>query len=202
VSKNNVRAALVIGVVVGVALLLWAAMPRKDFCADSIRGFKARANASFGVIRTGYESLKGALGTESSMAVPQLENLDALDFTALRACEVNCGILSSCLRFVFFRPPSQACPREYDELLQAQRRAEALLERLAVMERQTKAAGADISKLEEARAEVDQLEKAGAATGTRLARAEERQHQVEADIAARLLRVSSDLADLQGGASL
>jgi hypothetical protein len=197
VNNNKIRTTLVIGVLAGVGLLLLAALPKKDFCTDSIRGYAERASASFGVIRTGYESLKGALGTDSSFEVPQIQDLNALNYTALRACEMSCGILSSCLRFVFFSPPSEACPREYNELLKAQRRAEDLLERLVLIEKQTKEAEAEVPELEKARADVEQLEKAGAATGTRLARAEERQRQVEAEIANQLLRISSDLSNLQ-----
>lgn len=193
-SKAN-RIAPLVGVL-AVLGALWVVLPRNDLCADTIRGFKERASAAVDIIRTGYDSLKGALGTESVLEVPQIENLNALNFSVLRACDTHCQLLMRCLRFVFLKPPSEACPREYDDLLKTQRRAEGVLERLAMIERQTKDAQAQVPAIKEARTNVEELQRAGGATGSQLALAEAKQRQLEDALSGRLRSISSQLSEL------
>ena len=99
------KLVLSLGVLSVLALLLYIVLPKRDICADTIRGYKESANASFGAIRSGFDSLKGALGRESTFEVPQIEKLDALKLSVLQACDVQCRLLSECLRFMFLLHP-------------------------------------------------------------------------------------------------
>lgn len=191
------KAALLIGALAALLVLLFIALPNKDICADTIRGYKEKANASVEIIRSGYRSLKGALGTESVVEVPQIEKLDALNFSVLRACDTHCRLLTHCLRFVLFKPPSEACPQEYRDLQDTQLRAEGVLQRLAMVGAQMKEAQAQVPAVQKARSDVQELEKAGGATGARLALAQAKQRQLDTEFSASLHQISTQLAELE-----
>jgi chaperonin cofactor prefoldin len=197
VVSKTMQAGLAIGVLAAIVVVLVLALPRKDICMDTVRGFKAQANSSVGVIRSGFDSLKGTLGTESSLQVREIENLDALNFSVLRSCETSCQILSQCLRFVFFQAPSAACPQEYRDLKDTQSRAEGVLERLSTLAKQVNEAKAQAPQVQKARQEVQELEKSPGATGTRLAQARATQSKLEGDLSSRLSRISLDLTELR-----
>lgn len=69
------QAWLGIGVIAAAVVVLLLMLPKKDICTDTIRGFTESANSSVGVILSGYTSLKGALGTESTYKAPEIEKL-------------------------------------------------------------------------------------------------------------------------------
>lgn len=194
---NTKKATILAGALAALLVLLFIALPNKDICADTIRGYKERANASIDIIRSGYKSLKGTLGTESVLEVPQIQKLDALNFSVLRACDTHCRLLTHCLRFVMFKPPSEACPQEYRDLKDTQLRAEGVLERLAMVGAQMKEAQAQVPAVQKARSDVQELEKAGGATGVRLALAQAKQRQLDTELSERLHLISTQLAELE-----
>ncbi len=194
--KNKRATYIAVALVVIVGLLL-VMIPRQDICTDTVRGYKEQASSSLNVIRTGYESLAGALGRGSSVEVPQIEDLDAANFSALRACEVQCRLLTRCLRFVFFTSPSSACPQEYKDLKETQQRAEQLLERLSMIGSEVNKAQAQVPAIREARAEVREIEVTSGATGNQLALAQARQRRLEGEMAAQVSRISTELSKLR-----
>lgn len=195
--NKTTKTALVVGALIALLVLLFFALPSKDICADAIRGYKKRANASVEIIRSGYKSLKGALGTETVLEVPQIEKLGVLDYLVLRACDTHCRLLTHCLRFVLFKPPSEACPQEYRDLKDTQLRAEGVLQRLAMVGAQMKEAQTQVPAVQQARRDVQELEKASGATGARLALARAKQRQLDAELSARLHQITTQLAELE-----
>jgi hypothetical protein len=190
------QAWLGIGVIAAATVVLVLVLPKKDICTDTIRGFTESANSSVGVILSGYTSLKGTLGTESSYKAPEIEKLDSANFAVLRSCDVSCRILSECLRFTF-RAPSVACPQEYADLMDKQKRAEGVLLRLAALAKQVDDAKVQVvPKVRKAREEVQELEKTPGATGARLAQAVAVQKKLEEDLSVRLGQIASDLSEL------
>ena len=81
VVSKIMQAGLAIGVLAAIVAVLVLVIPSKDICTDTVRGFKEQASSSVAVIRSGYDSLKGTLGTGSSYQVREIENLDALNFS-------------------------------------------------------------------------------------------------------------------------
>jgi hypothetical protein len=100
------------------------------------------------------------------------------------------------LRFVFFKPPSEACPREYRDLNDTQQRAEGVLERLAMVGAKLKEAQSQVPAVQKARSDVQELEKAPGATGARLALAQAEQHRLDNELSALLSQISTQLSDL------
>lgn len=192
------RASLIVVVLVVTVVVLTTMLPRKDICSDAIRGYKDRAAATVDVIRSGYASIRGELGTESILEVPQIANLTALDFSVLRACDTHCRLLSECmrLRVLLFKPPSESCPQEYHDLKETQRRTEDVLERLAKISKQIEDAQAQTPAVKSAHDDVKELEKTGGATGSRLAQAEARQRALDEKLNASLRLASTELSSL------
>ena len=170
---------------------------RKDICADTVRGYKEKVGSSVSVIRSGFDSLKGSLGTDSSYEVPELSNLDVGSYQALQRCDTSCRVLSQCLRFVFFSAPSVACPEEYKDLKETQANAEIVLGRLAGVAKQVDEVKAQVPEVQRARSEVAELEKSPGATGSRLAIARAKQSEVDQDLTKRLKLLSASVAALR-----
>ncbi|UOV08546.1 hypothetical protein MUU77_17350 [Pseudoxanthomonas sp. F37] len=193
-KKKHLYSAIALGVVVAV---LWLLLPKKDMCADTVRGYKESADASLSAIRSGYDSLSAKLKREASIEVPPIRDLDAAKFSALRACDVQCQLLTRCLRFVVFKAPSAACPKEYSDLQETQKRAEQMLERLSNVKGKIDAAAQQAPAIAQAAAEVRELELTSGATGTRLAQAQMKQETLEADMMAKVEQIAAELAELQ-----
>ena len=180
-----------------VVVLLVILLPGKELCEDKIRGNRQSAESSLNAIRSGYEGLSAKIGRGSSVEVPQIPELDAAKFSALRACDVQCQLLTRCLRFVFLEAPSAACPKEYADLQETQKRAEQMLERLNNVRREVDAAIQQAPAIQQAQAEVRELELASGATGTRLAQAQFKQQRLEADMQATVAHINRELKKVQ-----
>lgn len=184
-------ALLVLSLIVVIALL-----PGRDICSDDIRGFEREASSSLEAIRTKLESIKASARVQEIYNVPQLKDLNAANFAALRACDSQCKLLSQCLRFVYFRPPSEACPTEYNDYKATTKSASEILGKLQQVETQTNQVAAKVEDLSRIERSVAELEKTSSSTGGRLAILQAEARRAKVEISQDLMGVSDGLNEL------
>lgn len=189
---------LLIGAGLVVVLLIWF-FPSKDICSDEVRGYETAAKASLDAARESLISLKASLGNEESQKVPsQIDGLTATNFAALKACDTQCKILGRCLRFVYLKSPSDACPTEYKDYKARVNSALELLAGLQRLDTVAKKAAPKAQALKKARQEVKELERSSGSVGSRLEILKERAQQLEADLDPDLLAIQSESKAILG----
>ncbi|TXL70116.1 hypothetical protein FHP25_35940 [Vineibacter terrae] len=168
IGATTVAALLVMIIVIGILVLL---IPPKDICADDVRGYERAASASLNVIRQNLSKIEATAGTAERLQVPaQLKGLSPTNFAALRACDTQCKLLGRCLRYVYLRAPSEACPTEYADYKTRVDSALKVLERLEEMAKKSEQVARGAESLGETREKIKQLESSAlGSTGGRLA---------------------------------
>ncbi len=166
-KKKN--AYIGIGLVATVVCTVLVLLPSDDICADEIRGFERSAAASLTAARTGYKQIMATASRIESFTVPPFPNLTPADFSALDACNVQCKLLSRCLKFRIFARPSEACPVEYEDYRQATRDATEFLAELQTLQASTRVTASKALTVTETIEDVERAEKLPGSTGGRLA---------------------------------
>lgn len=166
-SKLNIIGIFFIVIFVGAAYFL---ISKDDICTDKIRGFEQSASSAVEGARQSFSKISATVKSEEIYKTAQIfENLTPADFSVLRACDIQCALLTRCLKFVFFSPPSEACPREYEDF---QAQSKAASELLAKLE-QTRSAASQLAKeadqIDSLRSGIAEIEKSSGSTGGRVA---------------------------------
>ncbi len=183
----------------GVSLMIFftivvvALLPRGDICSDDIRGYKKKASASLNAARTKISSIKAAIDVEDTFEVPQLEGLSSTSFPALRACDTHCKLLDQCLRFVFFTPPSEACPTEYSDYKEATNSASQLLEKLHNLELSAEHVYKTTEQLVSVKKHIEEIENSSGSTGGRIAVLNAQAKSIESELSQTLLAISKEI---------
>lgn len=166
--KNWIGAGILL-LLVFVGIAYWV-IPKEDICADKVRGFEQNASSAVEGARQSFEKISATVKSEQIYKTAQIfDKLSPADFSVLKACDTQCALLTRCLRFVFFTPPSQACPREYEDF---QTQSKAASELLAKLEETRSAAGRlvqDASQIESLRKGIAEVEKSSGSTGGQVA---------------------------------
>ncbi|MBY5649557.1 hypothetical protein HFO45_14950 [Rhizobium leguminosarum] len=165
-KRAGVGAVLLV-IVLAIAYL---SISKNDICTDKIRGFKESASSSVEGIREALSKVSATLKIDKAyQAAQSFEKLNPADFVVLRACDTQCALLTQCLRFVIFSSPSQACPREYDDLQKQTQAAAILLGELEQMRSKASSLIPVSDKVAELQLGIEELEKSSGSTGGQLA---------------------------------
>jgi len=200
-GKKLYVAAAVLTLVIVVLIIL---SPSKDICSDEVRGYDDTANSSLDVARQNLSKIKATVSTELSVKVPvQLDGLNATNFAALKACDTQCKLLGQCLRFVFFKPPSEACPNEYKDYKERTDAALGLLSKLQGVAAASKQAAQKSEEVGRRRKDAAELENSSGSTGGRVDQLNDEIRQMQSDLSRDLSavdqRINEVLRDQQKG---
>ena len=182
-GKRKLAGVMTGAFLLAVIVVVVALLPAEDICTDDVRGYEREASSSLSALRTKLRAIEASATTGEIRRVPQLEGLNPGNFAALRACDAQCKLLRQCLRFVFFTPPSEACPTEYTDYRATTTLALTLLEDLHRLQLTTERAADKADQLERARENVEDIEQASGSTGGRLAVLKRQVHLLEEDLA-------------------
>lgn len=201
--NKKMLAVMASAVLLVVIVVLVALIPSKDICSDDVRGYESTASSSLDATRENLSRIKASIAVEEGRKVPvQLDGLSATHFAALKACDTQCKLLGRCLRFVFMRPPSQACPVEYADYKTRTEAALKLLEGLNRIEVTSKEAAQKAEALGRSRQDVEEfgIDKSGidksGSTGGREAVLKARVQQLKKDLSQDLSFINEQIDGL------
>lgn len=162
--------SLIIGIILltAFASAVVFMLPQNSICTDEIRGFEQRASSSIEATRKAFDQVKADASTSNEYSVPQLEGLNAANLSALKACDTHCKLLSQCLRFVYFEPPSEACPNEYSDYKEAVASATDLFYKLEQLKTSAINASKAAAQLAIIKRDIKELEFTSGSTGGRI----------------------------------
>ena len=181
--NKTLLAGMAGAILVGVILFLIVLLPQKDICSDDVRGYEHSASSSLDATRENLSKIKASIAIEERHKVPaQLDKLTATNLAALKACDTQCKLLGQCLRFVFMKAPSQACPMEYTDYKARTDSALVLLSELQRVEMAAKQAAQKAETLNQTKEDAKELERTSGSTGGRVAVLHARAQQLEQDV--------------------
>jgi hypothetical protein len=181
--NKTLLAAVAGAILVVVIIVLVVLLPQKDICSDDVRGYEHTASSSLDATRENLSKIKASIAVEERHKVPtQLDKLTATNFAALKACDTQCKLLGQCLRFVFIKAPSQACPMEYKDYKARTDSALLLLGELQRIEMAAKQATQKAETLSQTKEDAKELERTSGSTGGRVAVLQARAQQLEQDV--------------------
>ena len=167
-NKKVVRVIASAIVTLAVVFVVLLNLP-DDICSDDVRGYERDASSVLSIVRKTFNSIKAVMRVQERLRVPQLDGLTALTLTALRGIDTQCKLLRQCARFVYFDPPSEACPTEYTDYQEARDSTLALLKEIEGVQHAAQSAAREAKQLDRARQDVKSLEDTSSSTGGRLA---------------------------------
>ena len=181
------------GIVIIVVILLVLLNGHDDTCSDDVRGYDRDVSSTISTLREAFNSIKVRLRVQERLNVPPLDGLTARTHTALRGIDTQCKLLRQCLRFVYFSPPSEACPTEYTDYRETRDTALTLLKKIERIQPAAQSAVQKAVRLHGARKDVESLEDTSSSTGGRLAVLQARARQLEGSLSQSLEAISSQI---------
>ncbi len=171
-------------------------LPSNDICSDDIRGYEKDASSSLDLVRKSLSAVNAKAGSKEIYKAPKLDGLNPANFAVLRACDAQCKILRQCLRFVFWKPPSQACPVEYEDYKKTARSAADVLAKINELRVEATRAEQKADEVGHARKDVEELEKSSGSTGGRIAVLRARLLQLESELTQNVQGINQGLTTL------
>ena len=191
-KKKAIR--IIAGAIVVLAIVFVVLInPPDDTCSDDVRGYERNVSSAISILRETFNSIKARVHVQDHLKVSQLDELNAVTFTALRGIDTQCKLLRQCLRFVYFSPPSEACPTEYTDYRETRDSALVLLTEIEGIQLATQSAAHKAAQLDGARQDAESLEKTSGSTGGRLAVLQARVRQLEGNLLSALAVISSQI---------
>ena len=191
-KKKTVRIIAGAIVLLAVFSLLLLNQP-DDTCSDDVRGYERDFSSTISALRATFNSIEASMHGQDHLKVPQLAGLNALTLTALRGIDTQCKLLRQCVRFVYFNPPSEACPTEYTDYRETRNSALALLKEIQGIQPAVRSAAQEAEQLHGARQDVESLENTSGSTGGRLAILKARVGQLEGNLSQALAGISDQI---------
>ena len=164
-----------------------------DTCSDDVRGYERDISSAISILGEAFNSIKARVQVQEHQKVPQLDGLTALTLAALRGIDTQCKLLRQCVRFIYFSPPSEACPTEYADYRETRDSALALLTQIEGIQPAAQDAAQEAKQLDGARQDVESHENTSSSTGGRLAILQARVRQLEHNLSQALAAISSQI---------
>ena len=191
-KKKAIR-VIASAILVLAAVLVVLLNPPDDTCSDDVRGYERDFSSAINILREIFNSIKPRVDIQDHLKVPQLEGLSALALTALRGIDTQCKLLRQCVRFVYFSPPSEACPTEYADYRETRDSALALLTRIEGIHPAVQSAAPVAEQLDGARQALESMGNTSGSTGGRPAVLQARVTTLENNLSEALADISSQI---------
>jgi hypothetical protein len=184
-------------VIIVFALTVVFMRPSPTICEDDVRGYETTANSSLEVARNALSKINSSASTTIGTKVAaQLAGLNASNFASLKACDTQCKLLDRCLRFVFFKAPSDACPTEYKDYKQRVDAASGLLKQVEGVAASAQDAQKKADEIDRNQKAVNELANSSGATGGRVDQLKEQIGKLTDDLSAELSSIDGKLDEI------
>ncbi|WP_234685085.1 hypothetical protein [Bradyrhizobium monzae] len=193
--KNKVLIGFL--VIVAFALIAVFIRPSPTICADDVRGYETTASSSIEVARNALSKINSSASTTIGTKVAaQLDGLNATNFASIKACDTQCKLLDRCLRFVFFKPPSEACPTEYRDYKQRIDAASGLLRQVEGVAASAEDARKKADEIGRSQKAIEELANSSGATGGRVDQLKAQIGKLTNDLSAQLSSIDGKLDEI------
>lgn len=179
-------------VLLAVVLVLLLIRP-DDTCSDDVRGYERDFSSAAIALLKSLKSITAHVDVSDHLRVPQLVDLSSLSFAALRGIDTQCKLLRQCVQFVYFRPPSEACPTEYTDYQETRDSALATLTEIEGIRLKAQSGAQKAEQLDDARQALENQERTSGSTGGRRAVLQTRVTTLESNISETLAAISSQI---------